>query len=83
MCVHIELRSRKKEYIVMGYDIYEMLTGYMGLTKTVSCKLWKHKMYDRKNKHINVYSQGRTLESTYASSEHKSAFNYDYHKLFW
>ena len=44
----------------MGYDIYEMLTGYMGLTKTVSCKLWKHKMYDRKNKHINVYSQGRT-----------------------
>ena len=50
MCVHIELRSRKKEYIVMGYDIYEMLTAYMGLTKTVSCKLWKHKMYDRKNK---------------------------------
>ena len=52
MCVHIELSStkKKKQSTIMGYDIYEMLTAYMGLTKTVSCKLWKHKMYDRKNK---------------------------------
>ena len=50
MCVHIELSSTKKKSIMMGYDIYEILIGYIGFRKTVSCNLSTHKMYERNNK---------------------------------